>query len=34
MNFDELASELAERPEAFAAWAPMVLTLAMSSPMS
>ena len=30
-GFDELAAELAERPEAFAAWAPMVLTMAMAS---
>ena len=31
VGFDELAAELAERPEAFAAWAPMVLTMAMAS---
>ncbi|MBQ9041380.1 MAG: isopentenyl-diphosphate Delta-isomerase [Eggerthellaceae bacterium] len=30
VGFDELAAELAERPEAFAAWAPMVLTLVMA----
>lgn len=29
VGFDELAAELVERPEAFAAWAPMVLTVAM-----
>jgi len=31
VGFDELAAALAEHPEAFAAWAPMVLTMAMSS---
>ncbi|MBQ9042503.1 MAG: isopentenyl-diphosphate Delta-isomerase [Eggerthellaceae bacterium] len=30
-GFDELAPELVERPEEFAAWAPMVLTMAMAS---
>lgn len=34
VGFGELASELAERPETFAAWAPMVLSMAMSSLMS
>jgi len=29
-GFDEIAAALAERPEAFAAWAPMVLTMAMA----
>ena len=29
VGFGELATELAERPEAFAAWAPMVLSMAM-----
>ncbi len=31
VGFDELAAALAERPETFAAWAPMVLTMAMAS---
>lgn len=31
IGFDELAKELAEQPELFTAWAPMVLTQAMTS---
>ena len=30
VGFDELASELAAHPDRFAAWAPMVLTMAMA----
>lgn len=30
VGFDGLAAELAERPETFAAWAPMVLTMVMA----
>ena len=33
VGFEELAAELAERPETFAAWAPIVLSMTMQSPV-